>query len=93
MHDQFFSSDLPSPPESRLDGSPWCTEMPPQRPWLQVEFGYDVTIHTLQTAGASRGLVFTDDFYVIGFQVQIGNSSDELQTILEPNSAVPMVTY
>jgi len=51
-------------------------------PWLQVEFGNDVKINTLQTAGVSG------DGYVSSFEIHTGNNNAELTPLAIGNFTV-----
>ena len=90
VHGQFFSSNPPSPDaeSSRLGSSVWCHVLQHGPHWLQVVFGYDVTIEKFQTKGHDG---FLGDFYVTRFEVYLGRDSDSLQPLLHPNSSEPMV--
>ncbi len=93
MSDQLFSSDSVdgkyTAEESRLEGLSWCSENNPDQPWLQIEFGRDVIISTIQTAGFD-GIAFFN-YYVIRYTVEIGNSTGELEALKQPNSSDTMV--
>ena len=99
VDDQFITSDSSdgprfTPQESRLGGNTsWCSAKNPMSPWLQVDFGHDVTISTIQTGGYDERLFFffSNDYYVDSFEVHIGNSSEDLEPVLTPNTTDPMV--
>ena len=64
------------PCDARLpSGSAWCARDP--EPWLQVDFGADIVIHTLSISGSSFS-------HVTSFQIQsTAASSGELLTTQE----------
>ena len=97
VDDQFITSDSSdgrfTPQESRLGGESWCSAESSTSPWLQVDFGHDVTISTIQTGGYDSTIffIFSNDYYVDSFEVHIGNSSEDLEPVLTPNTTNPMV--
>ena len=97
VDDQFITSDSSdgrfTPQQSRLGGMSWCSAVNPMSPWLQVDFEHDVTISTIQTGGYNRTRfnIFSNDYYVDSYEVHIGNSSEDLEPVLTPNTTDPMV--
>ena len=93
VHEQFFSTNLPESATldatRQLDGNSWCSRVDiTQQPWVGVEFGSEVVIHSLRTAGYDG---YTGDYYVVSFQVYFGDSFEDMEPIVMPNSSVPMV--
>ena len=102
VEQQFFSSsiaDSASAQTARLGGDVWCAEVSNSQQgqglWLQVDFGVDVIIHTLRTAGYNDNLLnsFTIDSYVTSFVVMVGNTSADLQPILQESSTTEQMVF
>ncbi len=90
------AQDLFPPKEARLlEGFSWKSNnnlmSSIDKPWLQIVFEYDVTISIIRTAGSdnvAEGSVTL--MHVTTFQVQIGNSTGNLQFV-ESSPSTPMV--
>ncbi|XP_064407088.1 uncharacterized protein LOC135351902 [Halichondria panicea] len=81
-----FSEDY-LPHEARLGGNSWCAESSDTENWIQVDFGTDVIIQELLIGGDGGAA----QFYVNLFRIEYGPNSDQLSSILQPNSNQPKV--
>ena len=87
--DQITASSFLNPTHLSSDarlpsGSAWCTVEPD--PWLQIDFGADIVIHTLSISGGSFS-------HVTSFQIQSATaSSGELQYLTTQESEAAHVS-
>ncbi|XP_064407077.1 uncharacterized protein LOC135351893 [Halichondria panicea] len=82
-----FSEDYP-PHKARLGGMEWCAqEGLGIGAWIQVDFRENVIIQELQIEGDGGEF----QYYLTQFTIEYGPNSDQLSSILQPNSTDPMV--
>ena len=85
-----YSEDYSTPNLKLTASESWCpAEGQANNSWVQVKFGADVIIHELKIGG--EGFVFVTDRYLTEFTVEVGPSTSQLSSILQPNSDQPMV--
>ena len=82
-----FSEDYP-PHKARLGGMEWCAqEGLGIGAWIQVDFRENIIIQELQIEGDGGEF----QYYLTQFTIEYGPNSDQLSSILQPNSFQPMV--
>ena len=93
VNNQLFTAEsvdsIYTPQEVRLEGMSWCSRFTltsESDTWLQINFGTEVNIATIRTAGFDGF-----NFYIINFRIDIENSIGELEPLTRPNSSDPMV--
>ena len=82
-------SDEFLPYHARITSDSWCSAEVQQPHWIEVDFGTNVIIHEIQIGGHDG--FFISNSYLTMFQVQFGQDSGQLTSIVEDNTSVPII--
>ena len=82
-----YSSDAYLPYHARITSYSWCSAEVQQPHWIEVDFGTNVIINEIQIGGYDG----FSDHYLTMFQVQFGQVSGQLTSIVEDNTSVPII--